>query len=80
MLSMSNSSDGGAFGARRVDAVDEQRDLGVGVFGLRAVVADAAQGHRDDAVVAFGRRLEAGHEVDDVGDRLHVRSCRVPRR
>ncbi len=56
------------FGARRVDAVDEQRDFGIGVLGFRTVVADTAQGQRHDAVVAFGRRREAWHEVREVGD------------
>ena len=56
------------FRARRVHAVDEQRDLGIGVFGLRAVVADAAQGQRDHAVIALRRRGESRHQLGDVGD------------
>jgi hypothetical protein len=73
---------GSTFGARRVDPIDEGRDFRIGIFGLRAVVADAAQRHRDDAVVALGRGLESRHQVNHVGDGLDVgvrECCRAER-
>ncbi len=59
---------GGALGARRIDAVDEQRDFGIGVLGLGAVVADAAHGHGDQAMIALRSGLEARDQVHQVLD------------
>jgi hypothetical protein len=68
---------GRALGARRVDAVDIDGDFRVGHFGEGGVVADAAHGDQDRALVALlvdgHRRHELG-QVSDVLDLLTVQS------
>jgi hypothetical protein len=63
---------GRALGARRVDAVHIDGDFRVGHFGEGGVVADAAHGDQDRALVALLVDGHRRHELGQVGDVLDL--------
>ncbi len=56
-----------ALRTRRIDAVDIDRDFGVGDFGIGGVVADTAQRQQDRALVALLREVQAWHVIGKPG-------------